>query len=375
MLINKTKIYTLMIACACIIGIYIFSVPFLLIFLSICVITSFLKKYKIIDLNLMLLLSIISYILLKLNVKVFNFIPQALYLYNINTNVLYWFEQGHLHAIRLLLAYPSIIICKFFDLSINFGFSIYIIILFQVMILLIINIMREMGIYQNVFYILTFLFCFLLANIMNGRIVFAFVGVTTLIYIDMLYRKEKINTIKLHIFTVIGFILSSVSSGTMTVISVYIAIETICRIKYIKDDFKRKKYLTSLLVMAIPVTIIVIPYLKDFLIKNIMYFNNKPEGIITILKHGLGQFFPIENIELYYLIILIGILIIFFNTIIFYKEIIKRKSIYISLWLFINLGLYGIFVGISTGTIALIPLFLVICKKIDHKYYFKFSWR
>ena len=47
------------------------------------------------------------------------FFPQAEVLLNTNENLFFWFKEGHVHAIRLLIAYPGFLFSKFYNISLN----------------------------------------------------------------------------------------------------------------------------------------------------------------------------------------------------------------------------------------------------------------
>lgn len=374
MLVSKDKIFAFIIFWFCIIGVCI-SIPYAIIPMFVCIIVMCAGKMCRFDKFILVSFSFVLLVCLIWNIVSFNFIPQALYLYDINPNVYYWFAQGHLHAIRLFLAYPGVLLSTFFELDLNLGFGIYVVVLFEIMMFIVLRIMGELNIGQKFFRYLASLFLLALAYVMNGRIVFSFVGVMILVYIDFLHRRGEIGILTLHFFTVIGFVLSSVSSGTMLLISIYILIETILRLKYIKSAIQKRKYILSLFLMFLPVAAVIVPYLEKMLMKNVRYFGGGLTGVISLIQHGLGKIFFVNSVWFLCLVLVLGIMVFFVNMIVFWKKYVQTQNEYISLYLLINLGMYGIFVGISTGMIALIPLFLIVCKKLCKRYNFVLTRR
>ena len=70
------------------------------------------------------LYSLLLLLFVQGNLIEFEFFLQAYKLLIDNTYLLHWFSEGHVHAIRLLIAYPGYIISKVFAIELNIGFRI-----------------------------------------------------------------------------------------------------------------------------------------------------------------------------------------------------------------------------------------------------------
>ncbi len=332
------------------------------------IVSTFAREINKNNLYMLCAFSIIFYIGLSLGIIRFTLFSQAKSLYDINQDVVYWFRVGNPHAIRLFLAYPGILISKHSNLLIDDGFSIYIAMLFVIYDFMIIRIMTDLHITQNWAYLFIDALIMLLALFMNGRIVLSFVGSALLVYIDFLYRKGLIKTLTLHILTVCAFLLSQVSSGTMLLLSGYILIMMILRIRYIHDRAKKRKYLFSLFAIFLPLVIMFLPTLIFFLEKNISFYGGGINGVIALLQHGMGAILYKTDSVIFFLLLVIGVIIVIVNYDIFRCKIIKRKRQDLGLLLLANLSVYGALVGRSTGSIGIVPMAIAIitwiCSKV-----------
>lgn len=158
----------------------------------------------------------------------FEFFLQAYKLLIDNTDLLHWFSEGHVHAIRLLIAYPGYIISKVFAIELNIGFSYYCVTMFTVMYLIIIDTvlkfkksrLRYDSETKMFFALIPFL---ILPFIMNGRLIAAFLGFSILIhlFVALFHGQSRMGSIKKFLIGCLGLVLTMVSSGTMSVALVY----------------------------------------------------------------------------------------------------------------------------------------------------------
>ncbi len=294
----------------------------------------------------------------------FEFLSQAKSLLNINANLFYWFSRGHMHAVRLLVAYPGYLLSLFGNVGINEGFTIYVGLIFE---LLFIGVCRVLKLYIREIWTSGFLLGILLLVLsvaMSGRIVFAFLGLFIILYQDIcLIRKKQVSLIFRWFWLGVGFLLTTVSSGTMLLTFGYIFLMFIIRYLFdcsVKDRVRIAAGGGIACVIMFPVWSKVAGYIIKMLNKNISYFGGGIEGMVNMLKHGMGRIIYIADSRFYfiYFILLAGILVI--NVLLFVELIIRRQWEKLPLCLAVNLGLYGFCVGISTGTMMILPLALII---------------
>lgn len=311
-------------------------------------------------------LAIIIY-MTYLKIISFDFMAQAYVLLETNTSLFFWLQQGHIHAIRLAIVYPSYLMHVFFDIELNLVFGYYCSIIFSLIYIFISKIVDYfVQIKKLHIELMIVLFTIMLACVMNGRICFAFLGFAILIHeMISLYREEKtMNWILRYIKVIAGLILSTVSSGTMIVCLSFVLIMFAFRVlrqKRIQVDSIR---LWIICILGAPVLYVGAKYVKSMINKNITYFGGGIEGIINMLQHGIGRLFG--NISGVYslMIIAVGIMILIINIgIIVY--IYKHHLEYIPLVIGANIAFYGLFVGISTGTLILIPGMILVAIFLD----------
>lgn len=208
----------------------------------------------------------------------------------------------HPHALRVLLLLPVYAISEYMSLELNYLFSIVLVALIYCVYLLCASIVKDTVSRKA---LLPMLFFFMIISFfMNGRIVFAIVGNTLLLY--LLYRsfytplgfKKK----KLIPFFILALWLVFVSSGSFFVFLlttvVFFTINVLVRFSQI-----RKKIFRIFSVFTIAL-IVMYPIIITFFEKNVQYYDN---SIFGMLSHGLG----IYLVEYIYIMYIFFLLVIF----------------------------------------------------------------
>lgn len=164
-------------------------------------------------LGIVLLVSMIYAV--YLNIFSFEFMPQARTLLDSNKSLFFWFEQGHFHAIRLLITYPAYLASIFFETDLNLAYGYYCSIVFALLYNFLVGIKNKYiysqdNAYTNCIFILLI---YILAIIMNGRICFAFLGFSMVISeMTSMYLEERPkHWVNRYINVAIGVIFSTVS--------------------------------------------------------------------------------------------------------------------------------------------------------------------
>ena len=302
---------------------------------------------------LILLISAVNVGILK-----FNFMPQAYALLQSNDNVIYWFVEGHFHAIRLLIAYPSYIISVYFNVPLDLSYSYYCSIIFSMIyVFLASNINFYFRKKENLLhcYLAVVFFILVLALIMNGRICFAFLGFSMLIFEmgNIYFIKTPRKWIRRYINVIIGVILSTVSSGTMVVCVSFTILMFFARVIKFKVVQKSSLRFIFLCALGLPFIVKGVEYVWIMIDKNIVFFGGGFSGIINMLQHGVGRIFGAPSGLMVIWLVVTGVIVLIINIIVLIS---LRNNEYFPLFLGINIAFYGMFVGFSTGSLMLIPL-------------------
>lgn len=300
-------------------------------------------------------ISFLEFLMYAVHLRICNFvfIPQAYDLLKYSTSLLFWFKQGHFHAIRLLIAYPAYVLSEICNIELNLAFSYYCTIVFSLIYVFVAKIVSQHAENYDIrISYCQFLIIFMLSTIMNGRICFAYLGFIILIEeMSSYYNNENLSRwVVRYIKVVIGIVLSTVSSGTMVVCIAYTVAVFILRI--IKNKTISRGALRLFVVLAIssPVLIVGGGYVIAMINKNIVYFGS----IINMLQHGLGKVFGQisgKMVVLFVLLAIAGVIINIFVLVYCYKNF----NVYLPLIIGINLSMYGLLVGFSTGSMIIIP--------------------
>lgn len=313
--------------------------------------------------------------LLYLHLTSFDFLPQAHYLLSMNDNLLVWFQSGHIHAIRLLIAYPGYLLQLLFDVELNQGFGGYCTIIFTLLFLFLERIKQLFGAKLSASYydFLLFGFVVFLFFVMNGRIAFAFLGYAILINEMILFYKgrQRRQWFSRYVKIIAGIILGTVSSGTMMVcicFTVTMFVITVVRDRSIGKGAIR---LISIAIAGFPVIIYALQYVAKMIDKNVSYFGGGFLGIINMLQHGIGAVFGIPSTLMIIWMLSMGAIFLIGNLALLRYVYRKSQDIF-PLILSANIAFYGAFVGFSTGTLILIPLCIILLlglRKIADKGY------
>ncbi len=290
----------------------------------------------------------------------FTFFPQAYDLYKINRSLFFWLSTGHLHAVRLMIAYPAVWISDMNSLELDAAFTIYSCIAFTLIGFFFLRILKQIKGLTAFNRGIGLLILMTLALIMNGRLIYAFLGIILILDAEWKYREDKKGIIQLKISEIIGLILTMVSSGTMTITAIFIVIVNI--VQWIQSDGKRQRreLFVVNVILLYPFLDKFFPYFIRFLIKNIDYYGGGFNGAIGVMQHGFGKLFYSDNKSIYIIIVAVALVIVFMNMVLFIKYVIHKRHQYFFILLITNLCVYGGVFGFSTGLLALLPVIALI---------------
>ncbi|WP_428260202.1 hypothetical protein [Gallibacter sp. Marseille-QA0791] len=300
-----------------------------------------------------------------LGIYAFDFIPQAYTLLNINKNVVFWLQSGHIHAIRLLIAYPSYIMSQIFEIELNLAFGYYCAIVFSMLYYYLTLLLELYGnMRKKIDNYVLLIFILLLCAVMNGRISFAFLGFAILLReMTACYCETKPNKwLNRYMKVIIGVVLSAVSSGTMVIAISFTIVMFIMRI--IKYKTLGKIHWEAIRLLAICTIFSALlhrgmNYVLFMINKNLTFFDG---SVFKLLQHGLGRIFGNISGSIALMVCVFGIVAIIINIIVLLKIYRKQKDTF-PLVLGSNMALYGLLAGFSTGSISLVPLVIIILIK------------
>lgn len=299
----------------------------------------------------------------------FIFMPQAKELLNYNTNLLYWLQQGHVHAVRLFIAYPGYIISTWYQISLDKGYSYYLILIFFLTFITVFNLSMIKNAHSVFSTAALALFVLGLCFIMNGRIIFAFLGYALVITAALEQARHKC-FIRLWegILYGIGILFTTVSSGCMIIGFLFTAFCFFIKWAYIRSAVRKLYVVMGLIGSAVvffPVVKKVIAYIAFMINKNITFYGGGIEGVIGMLQHGLGRIFPQFTTNMYLFLLIAGFFAVIVNAVLLKRFFIQNFNFTAIIALALNLSCYGILVGFSTGSMGLIPFFAWLCKKFN----------
>ena len=274
------------------------------------------------------------------------------------------FNSINSHSIRIALIFPIIYLSSIIDVNYNYIFSLICLFNLNFVIFSIIKVSKDLNNYNYNKGLFLINSIFIIALFMNGRLTFSFVGISLLMLALTVIEKIDKKTIIYLIMIFIGFIFSSVSSGTQLI---YLLIISIYFFTNIAMKFPKIKNIHFLITI---VGLITFYYLKDIIYAsisvNLIYYNN---SVIDMLNHGFGKYFELSQLFLIFfpLIIIISRLLYYFKN----KIISSKKNIlYLSVIFSCFFG--GIF-GISAFVFGL-PVFLIIIYDFISNFNLRFKY-
>lgn len=335
----------------------------ILILIPLCVACCLTKGFSSIELKFGMLLGFVLLALVSLNIIEYPLFPQAATLYYSNENVIYWFQRGNEHAIRLFIAYPGVLISNWFGVGITRGVTIYSSALLLLISIFMMQVLRMNHRENHVSAALCCLVIIVLSLVMNGRLIFSFFGITLLVLYEVKYSMNETSMLSLQIMSIIALLFTMVSSGTMIVAFVYIILIFPYRWKKMYSQKEKIAFLAILFAFVVPLATKYLPYLVRMINRNVQFFGGGFHGMVNMMRHGLGKILYTDSSVLILFIVVFGTFVVIFNIYLFNEKIVKTGNRNLPLFLITNICVYGSIFGRSTGLAALIPFtVLIICR-------------
>ncbi len=310
-------------------------------------------------------LGIVLMLLVSFKVISYALFPQAAVLYYTNPDVFFWFSRGNAHAVRLLVAYPGILLSNWFVIDITGGITLYSAALFLLIMNFMLRILKYNEMENWISSVLGSFVILVLSFIMNGRMIFCFFGITLLMMCEVMYNRDRISILTLQIFTYVAIFFATVSSGVLTIITVYAVLITPYR-WHLTKQIKEKIYFVFLNIISLFIAVtFFLSYLIRMIMRNVIFFGGGFRGVFNMLKHGFGKVLYTENTLFTILLIALGALVVITNVYLFEKNIVKKQNKDLPLILMVNLSAYGLLFGRSTGLSMLIPLVIILLEILN----------
>lgn len=255
----------------------------------------------------------------------------------------------HPHGLRYFLVFPIFKLSEIINVEVDFLFSIIAIFMISLYSLIIVNtalIFQRPNLISLVFVFI--LICFVFLNV-NGRGVFSFLGSSIFIYVA--YCDAKMG--KFYFLSFCAFLLSSVSSGTLSVFLVWFSLFWL----FFRHKSAFEKTIGGFLIFSF--FYFIFDFVSLFVNKNIDYFGGGFIGVIHMLSHGVGAFFFLNH-QVVYLILLnlvVLLFLIFLLSFLLGIQKLKRKG-----WMTVVFLSSGLFFGLFGFTTALysLPLIMIL---------------
>lgn len=265
------------------------------------------------------------------------------------------------HASRYLLVYPIYWLSDLTGLDRHFLFSIVVMLLVFLTSKVFSKILiRLEGFSKPNAYILSLLLFGGLSLNMNGRIIFAVFAMTWSTWLLVRWHSgEKLSAVSVLLSCLCILWLSSVSSGTFSVIFIAIFIWLLWIIARSINELVLSKHDFLVGVSIVVSLFCTTPLFFNFLEKNMTYYGG---GVIAMLEHGVGGmllFSSSSNVVMAFPVILLFCLL--------YMALFFSVKKYKPVLMCLAVGMLGGLFGNSTLVMSLPPLFILLLSMFSRK--------
>lgn len=218
-------------------------------------------------------------VIILLGEKQFHVPPQVFAL--IGSSPLDLLAVGHWHALRVIVVWPAIMLAKYAGLSLSLVFSLYVLLCIYALGIIMgrcLAMLRpEYGRYHAMFSTLFLFFWLPLSLLMNGRLIFGFLGISLLIFAQLrwikLHPKHALQWVELFLIQALGLLLCSVSTGIFTV--AFGAVQAFMGLSILSHYFTTKHISKSLIIVNLCILSLFLPYQLQAISKNYNFFSQE----------------------------------------------------------------------------------------------------
>lgn len=259
------------------------------------------------------------------------------------------FDSRHAHFLRYSLVYPVILLSEKLSIPINLVFSIVLYLLNVIIYILMKRLCNNVdGSTRHYFFILLSLFT--INILMNGRLVFAFLGISLLLYTFYFSIKLKMGSLRFTVYILLSLWLLSVSTGTFMVgigSSIFCVFVLYWKRIRISGQILNKKLLAMCFIF-----VLLLPLSLQYVQKNLDYYDGE---LVLMLSHGYGRVFYNEYVVIIFLVLSpIAALFAYYAI----HRMVKIDYLSVSIPIIVVASIVGLF-GHSSFLVAL-PVIIVI---------------
>lgn len=248
--------------------------------------------------------------------------------------------------------YPIIVFCKIFYLNYDVVFGLVIISMMGASWLLLSKVISNL---TNIKYPPAYFALFAAINIfvtqLNGRMFFAFMGMSIFLYLDQLVKRKAVPWYYL-LLGLLGILwLCSVSSGAMLLAYGISIVWIILFYKPLHNENYRLQQAALLVGLAMPYKIV-----YESIAKNVDFFGGGLPALLNMLNHGAGLFM---KSKMSVVLLFLAMLIAYFM----WNKFKPKSDVKFALFTFI-VGLLGGLYGWSVTMVAFPAIFLIAFVKL-----------
>lgn len=314
-------------------------------------------KRKSLDLFVVLGLVFIWFLLVLFGVKIYEVWQQILDIGSDASAFVTLFITGHPHFIRYSLMLPTIKTAEYFNVSLDMLFGVQIILLNLGSFIFLNKILNNIWNVSR-YNILLFSLFFILSLFMNGRITFAFFGMSLIIYTFYFYLIKVYSNLAFFFLCGVGLICMAVSTGTFMVGLISIILFSF--INYYRNiKIKFQNILSSQIFLLLVACASIFPLFMKYLNKNLEFFDG---SFINMLSHGVGRIFYSQSVIL---LIIVLLPILFFVLVKLFQKALFDSQYLITLPVLLGAIFVGMF-GYSSLFVGLPAVFILLCLTIGN---------
>ena len=206
---------------------------------------------------------------------------------------------------------------------------------------------------------LNFIFIFLLLStitfFMNGRMIFAVLGASVLLFLSI--RINRFSFIRLILLFFVGIFLTSVSSGAFVVY--YLSFSSILFFYFIESE---DDYRFILVLVFVFISLVLNSFLFEAVMKNVDFYGGGISGFFNMLNHGLGKILFYSDLGFIWLMSIFCALAVFLLALLVFFQYHKLQPLIILFLVSLAGGLFGY----STLVMSIPPIIALISFCIFH---------
>ena len=300
--------------------------------------------------------------LIRLGRVSYPMMSQAFALYQSAPDLLIWIKAGNVHAPRLLVSYPGVLLSYVCSVPLDTGMSLFTALLFWFTYTNMGRAVEEVEADLPCRSWLPVLLLFpmlVLTLIMNGRLVFAMCGYSLALATILRVKRMPVFRLSGLLPLAVAVLLCAVSTGTLIVC---IVTSGLLLLSLCGKELSKKPLLLICLAAAL---LLMLPYIGRMIAKLFAYYGPGLAGLSGILQHGAGrllaQMFTSPAAWVLLVIGSVGLLLGMTVVLWFLLSPRSRSGRYYALGTGTLISVICFPVGYSTGLMFIVPMMIFCC--------------